>query len=116
VELVDRRSPAHPLNRNPQLGDGQCLGRLVLDEKLECVICVVQNDLESLRSQSASSARSVDALTAAVQDLKKPVSEIVALRARVGGLLVGLGILGSALAWLAEPIYRWSVEQHYLKH
>jgi hypothetical protein len=84
-----------------------------LEEKLDCVICVMQHDLEQFRFGALTSARSVDALTLAVQDLKRPVADIVALRSRVAGLILGLGIIGSAVAWLAEPIYRWIVELHY---
>lgn len=86
-----------------------------LDEKLDCVICVMQHDLESLRNGAASNARSVDELLRVVQELRAPVSEIVALRSRVAGLILGLGVLGSVAMWLAEPMYRWIVEQHYLK-
>jgi hypothetical protein len=43
------------------------------------------------------------------------VAEIVALRSRVAGVVLGLGVLGSVAMWLAEPLYRWIVEQHYLK-
>ena len=87
-----------------------------LDDKLDCVICVMQHDLESLRNDATSNARSVDELLRAMQDLRAPVSEIVAMRSRVAGLVLGLGVLGSVAVWLAEPLYRWVVEQQYLKH
>ncbi len=86
-----------------------------LDEKLDCVICVMQHDLESLRTGAFTNARSVDELLRVVQELRAPVSEIVALRSRVAGLVLGLGVLGSVAVWLAEPLYRWIVEQHYIK-
>jgi hypothetical protein len=86
-----------------------------LDEKLDCVICVMQHDLESLRTGAAASGRSVDELLRVVQDLRAPVAEIVALRSRVAGVVLGLSVLGSVAMWLAEPLYRWIVEQHYLK-
>jgi hypothetical protein len=86
-----------------------------LEEKLDCVIYVVQHDLEQFRIGAIAGARAVDALTSAVQELKGPVAEIVALRSRVGGLILGLGIIGSAIIWLAEPIYRGLVEPHYSK-
>lgn len=86
-----------------------------LEEKLDCVICVMQHDLEGLRADTTAAVRSVDALTAAVQSLHRPVEEIVALRSRVGGVLLGLGVLGSAAIWLAEPVYRWVVQQHVIE-
>jgi hypothetical protein len=33
----------------------------------------------------------------------------------VGGLILGLGVLGSVTVWLAEPIYRWFVEHHFTR-
>ena len=86
-----------------------------VDEKLDCVICVMQHDLESLRNGAAATTRSVDELLRVVQELRAPVSEIVALRSRVAGLVLGLGVLGSVAVWLAEPLYRWIIEQHYIK-
>ena len=84
-----------------------------LEEKLDCVICVMQHDLEQFKSGAITSARSVDALTLAVQELRRPVADIVALRSRIGGLILGLGVIGSAVIWLAEPLYRWLVELRY---
>jgi hypothetical protein len=84
-----------------------------LEEKLDCVICVMQHDLEQFKCGAITSARSVDALTLAVQELRRPVADIVALRSRIGGLILGLGVIGSAVIWLAEPLYRWLVELHY---
>ena len=86
-----------------------------LEEKLDCVICVMQHDLETLRTGAVASGRSVDELLRVVQELRAPVAEIVALRSRVAGLVLGLGVLGSVAMWLAEPLYRWFVEQHFLK-
>lgn len=86
-----------------------------LDEKLDCVICVMQHDLEQLRAGAAESARSIEELLGMVRELRGPVTEIVALRARAAGLILGMGILGSAVLWLAEPFYRFVVEHQYLK-
>jgi hypothetical protein len=86
-----------------------------LEEKLDCVICVMQHDLESLRTGASANGRAVDELLRVVQELRAPVAEIVALRSRVAGVVLGLGVLGSVAMWLAEPLYRWIVEQHYLK-
>jgi len=85
-----------------------------IDEKLDCVICVMQHDLEHLRADAAHSAAAVGDLLSAVQTLSRPVSDIVALRSRAAGLLVGIGVLGSALLWLAEPVYRWFVVDRIL--
>jgi hypothetical protein len=87
-----------------------------LEEKLDCVICVMQHDLERLRSDASSHGRSVDELVRAVQELQVPVLDIIALRSRFAGALLGLGVLGSAALWLTEPVYRWIIEQNFLKH
>ena len=87
-----------------------------LEEKLDCVICVMQHDLESLRAGALINGRSVAELLRVIQELKAPVSEIVALRSRVAGLLLAIGMFGSVAMWLAEPLYRWTFEQYYLKH
>jgi hypothetical protein len=86
-----------------------------IEEKLDCAICVMQHDLERLRSGAMANERSVDELLRVVQELRGPVADIIALRSRVAGLVLGLGVLGSVAMWLAEPLYRWIVEQHYLK-
>jgi len=86
-----------------------------LEEKLDCVICVMQHDLEALRTGAVTSGRSVEQLVQAMQELRQPVAEIVALRSRAAGLVLGLGLLGSAAIWLAEPAYRWIIEHNYLK-
>jgi hypothetical protein len=75
----------------------------------------MQHDLERLRSGAMANERSVDELLRVVQELRGPVADIIALRSRVAGLVLGLGVLGSVAMWLAEPLYRWIVEQHYLK-
>jgi len=87
-----------------------------LEEKLDCVICVMQHDLEELRVGAAAAAQSIDGLIAVFEELRKPVADIITLRSRAAGLILGFGILGSALLWLIEPFYRWFVEQEYLKH
>jgi hypothetical protein len=86
-----------------------------LEEKLDCVICVMQHDLEAIRTDAIANAGFVRQLVQAVHDLRKPVAEIVALRSRAAGIVVGVGVLGSGALWLAEPIYRWFIEHNYLK-
>ena len=83
-----------------------------LDEKLDCVICVAQHDLESLKLCAADDRRSVEELVKALQALRSPVADMMAFRSRVGGLVVGLAMLGSALLWLAAPFYRWLVDHN----
>jgi hypothetical protein len=81
-----------------------------LEEKLDCVVCVMQHDLEALRAGAADSGRSIDEMVNAVHALRTPVMEIMTLRSRAAGLILGMGLLGSALAWLASPFYHWLVE------
>lgn len=81
-----------------------------LEEKLDCVICVMQHDLEALRSGAGETARSIFDLIGAVQSLRRPIADILALRSRVAGLVFGLGVVGSAALWVGEPVYRWVVE------
>ena len=86
-----------------------------LEEKLDCVICVMQHDLEAIRTDAIANAGFVRQLVQAVDELRRPVAEIVALRSRAAGIVVGVGVLGSGALWLAEPIYRWFVEHNYLR-
>lgn len=86
-----------------------------LEEKLECVISVMQRDVGMLRSGVSENARGIRDLVGAVQALRRPVAEIVALKARFAGLLLGAGVVGSGVLWLAEPVYRWVVEARILK-
>jgi hypothetical protein len=83
-----------------------------LEEKLECVICIVQNDLEALRRDTGENARALDHLVLAVQALGRPIADIAALRSRVAGVVFAIGIIGSVGLWFAEPVYRWLVEEH----
>src|ERR1700723_1551072 len=50
-----------------------------LEEKLDCVICVMQHDLQGLRTDAVDGSRSVDNLVRVVEALQSPVAEIVAL-------------------------------------
>ncbi len=86
-----------------------------LDEKLDCVICVMQHDLEGLRAGATQNGRSVDELLRVVHELRAPVTEMIALRSRVGGVVLGIGAVGSVAMWLAEPLYRWIIENNYLR-
>jgi hypothetical protein len=87
-----------------------------LEEKLDCVVCVMQHDLEALRMGAADSGRSIDELVQAVHALRSPVIEIMALRSRAAGIVLAVGVIGSAVLWLAEPLYRWFMLQVISRH
>ncbi len=78
-----------------------------LEEKFDCMVSVVQNDVQALRCGTRENAHALDTLVAAVEALRKPLLEIVALKSRMAGLLVGVGMFGSVALWLAEPFYHW---------
>jgi hypothetical protein len=84
------------------------------DEKLDCVICVMQNDIERLRSSSTQNADAIDKIARTVRGLSQPISEIIALRSRAAGLILAFGVIGSAVVWLIDPVYRWFVESKLL--
>jgi hypothetical protein len=86
-----------------------------LAEKVDCVICVMQHDLEGLRAEALVGAGTMHQLVEVVQEMRKPVAEIVALRSRLAGLILGFGVIGSSAIWLGEPIYRWFIINNYLK-
>jgi hypothetical protein len=81
-----------------------------LEEKVDCMVCIVQNDVQALRGNTHDTARALGALMLAVDSLKRPLLEITALKSRVAGLFFGASVLGSIALWLAEPVYRWLVE------
>jgi hypothetical protein len=81
-----------------------------LEEKFDCMVCVMQNDVQALRGSTNDNARSLTALVMAVDALRRPLLEIVALKSRTAGLLFGAGVIGSAALWLADPVYRWFVD------
>jgi hypothetical protein len=86
-----------------------------LDEKLECVVFVMQHDVSAVRSGTSDNTRSIGDLVVAVNALRRPISDIVALRSRVAGLIVGIGFVGSIMIWLAEPVYRWLIDTKVLR-
>ena len=86
-----------------------------LEEKIECVAFVMQHDITALRSGTSENTRSIGEMVTAVNALRRPISDIVALKSRVAGLLVGMSIVGSALLWLAEPVYRWLLDSKFLR-
>jgi hypothetical protein len=82
-----------------------------IDEELQDL----RREVAALRSEASDSGRAMDGLALAVQALEKPVVEIMQLRGRAAGLLLGLGAIGSAALWLAEPFYRWLIEDLHLR-
>jgi len=86
-----------------------------LEEKLDCVICIMQHDLERIRTEGLSHAGEIAHLAHAVKELRRPVAEVIALRSRAAGLILGLCVFGSALGWVIEPVYRWFMEHHDFK-
>jgi hypothetical protein len=86
-----------------------------LEEKFECIVHIVQHEIEVLRVSAADNARSMDDMCVAVEALRRPVAEILGLKARVAGLVFGAGVVGSAALWLAQPIYGWLVNASFAK-
>jgi ABC-type transporter Mla subunit MlaD len=81
-----------------------------LEEKLDCIVLIAQHDIEKLRAGYTENARSVQMLLSAIEALRTPIQQVLALKARVAGLLFAAGIAGSCALWLAEPVYRWCVD------
>jgi hypothetical protein len=86
-----------------------------LEEKFECIVYIVQHEIEGLRLSSSDNARSVDDMCAAIEALRRPVADILGLKSRVAGLVFGAGVVGSAALWLAEPVYTWLVNASFAK-
>jgi hypothetical protein len=87
-----------------------------LEEKMDCMVFVMQHDVSALRCGTVDNRRSIDDLVVAVDSLRQPITEIVLLKSRIAGLVFGLGVIGSAVLWLAEPVYRWFVDAKLLRH
>ena len=87
-----------------------------LEEKFDRLIWLAHQDIETLRLRSASGDRCVQDLATSVDALQRPIDDIAALKARVAGLLFATGVFGSAALWLAEPLYRWLIENIFGRH
>ena len=87
-----------------------------LEEKFECIVSIVQHEMEALRSGAANNARSVSDMVSAIEALQRPIDEILGFKSRVAGLLFAAGIVGSAALWLAEPVYSWILSSSFTKH
>lgn len=86
-----------------------------LEEKMDCMVFVIQHDVSALRCGTVDNTRSIDELVTAVEGLRRPINDIVLLKSRIAGLIFGLGLVGSAVLWLAEPVYRWFVDTRLLR-
>ena len=71
---------------------------------------VVKNDVDALKVASGVTSRALDELTLAIGTLKKPVEEIMALRARAMGVLLAISTLGSVFLYFFSPLYHWAIE------
>ncbi len=87
-----------------------------LEEKFECIVFIVQHEMEALRASATANARLSDDMVGAIEALRRPVAEILSLKARAAGLVFGAGLIGSAALWLAEPVYGWIVNATFTKH
>jgi hypothetical protein len=86
-----------------------------LEEKMDCMVFVIQHDVTALRSGTVENTRSIAELVSAIDSLRRSVTDIVLLKSRIAGLVFGLGVVGSAVLWLAEPVYRWFVDTKLLR-
>ncbi len=86
-----------------------------LEEKFECIVSIVQHEMETLRSDAAEHARSIGNMIVAVEELRRPIADILGLKSRVAGLVFGAGVVGSAALWLAEPVYSWLVNATFTR-
>jgi hypothetical protein len=86
-----------------------------LEQRLHCVAFEMQHDVTALHCDNTDNRVSIDTLVTAVESLRRPITEIVLLKSRIAGLVIGLGFIGSAVLWLAEPVYRWIVENKLLR-
>lgn len=87
-----------------------------LEGRVDVVVHKMHENLHRLEGGAANLERSMSDMVDAVKRLEIPVAELVALRAKLGGFVVGAGMLGSAGLWIVEPMYRWAVEQLAPKH
>ena len=81
-----------------------------LEQKFDGAVYVVKNDVDALKAASGVTSRALDELTAVIGALKKPVEEIMALRARAMGMLLAVSTIGSVFLYFFSPFYHWIVE------
>jgi hypothetical protein len=86
-----------------------------LEDKMDCMVFVIQHDVSALRSGTIENTKSIDDLVGAIEGLRKPITDIVLLKSRIAGLIFGLGLVGSVVFWLADPIYRWFVDAKLIR-
>ena len=80
-----------------------------LEQKLDGAVYVVKQDVDALKATSSGATRALGDLVAAVDALKKPVEEIMALRARAMGVLLAISTLGSVFLYFFGPLYHWAL-------
>lgn len=80
-----------------------------LEQKLDGAVYLVKQDVDALKATSNGATRALGELVAAVDALKKPVEEIMALRARAMGVLLALSTLGSVFLYFFGPFYHWAL-------
>lgn len=85
-----------------------------LEQKLDGAVYFVKQDVDSLKAATVATSRSLEELTAAVETLKHPVDEIMALRSRAMGVLLALSTLGSVFLYFFGPVYHWAVDHFSL--
>ena len=87
-----------------------------LEAKLDRMSWIAEHDIENVRLRTVDGDRSIRELVVSVDALKRPIADMTALKARAGGLLVAVSMIGSAVLWLAEPLYRWIIETGLQRH
>ena len=80
-----------------------------LEQKLDGAVYLVKQDVDAMKQTSSGTTRALGELVAAVDALKKPVEEIMALRARAMGVLLALSTFGSVFLYFFGPAYHWAL-------
>jgi hypothetical protein len=81
-----------------------------LEEKLNGGLLSVRRDVDALKTAAAAGTQATEDLTAALAELRRPVMEMVALRARAVGVMLTLSAVGSIALYFVEPMLRWFSE------
>ncbi|HTR18084.1 MAG TPA: hypothetical protein VMI52_13765 [Acetobacteraceae bacterium] len=78
-----------------------------LEEKLNNGLLTVRQDVDALKTTTAAGTHATEELTAALAEMRKPVAEIMALRARAVGVLLTVSAAGSVALCFIDPLLRW---------
>ncbi len=87
-----------------------------LEQKLDGAVYLVKQDVDAMKQTSSGTTRALGELVAAVDALKKPVEEIMALRARAMGVLLALSTFGSVFLYFFGPAYHWALGHVLASH